>query len=1004
MSYLATELNAWKELKSYYSAKGKNLNLQTLFNNDSKRFDKFSLNFKKNETEILLDFSKNLIDEETYSLLLNLVNDAGLDKWRDDMFKGEPINFTEQRSVLHVALRNRSNTPIKVNGKDVMPDVNRVLEQMVKTSNEIRDGKWTGYTGKAITDIVNIGIGGSDLGPVMVTEALKPYAKKGLNVHFVSNIDGTHIAEVLKKLNPETTIFIVASKTFTTIETLTNAGTAKSWFLKSAVDVKHVAKHFVALSTNEKSCVEFGISPENMFEFWDWVGGRYSLWSAIGLSICILIGPTNFLDLLQGGHDMDLHFKETPFEKNMPVILAVLGIWYNNFFDAQTHAILPYDQYLHRFPAYFQQGDMESNGKYVTRGSKIVDYSTGPIIWGEPGTNGQHAFYQLIHQGTKLVPADFLAPVVSQNPIGKHHEILLSNFFAQTEALMKGKSREIVEQEFKSKGVQNYEPLVEHKVFKGNRPTNSIFYQKLTPKTLGSLIALYEHKIFVQGIVWGINSFDQWGVELGKQLAQAILPELEGEKQISTSDKSKNNKKLKFEEISFEKPFTYPIHEYKLLYEEENLKDYYELGENLRMFKKYYSAMKHSEHPHKPSQVLIADIYTKIEMKLFSKFFNQHSKIKNLLQLEECFVNENGIVMTVSDNYFVMSYTVIKMLKEIFNSELNFELFYFGEEDLSVKNIEMLEKIEGVKVIDLASLVNNEYLKLSPKYDIKPFAALFSSFKNVLLMDSDAIFFQSPDVLFKNSKFLSSGTLFFHDRTWVDPNINQKHKNFLLKFFSKEVPKHVKNLNFWNLKSFHEMDSGVVLINKQKHFVGLLATCSMFLEERKGEFYISGDKETFWMGLAAVEEDFEFFDYSTTGIPGVIEVPTLEELELENKVKTEIRKPKDLIISSQILHTDENYHPLWMNGGLINKLKPEKGIIKFSHFILEAQSDKWRHLIKKVDGEEGKFIDTNMYSLECDKKVKFLNLNCPIPLEEVFVDIFKKCGDVYLKYDQFLHL
>ncbi len=459
------------------------------------------------------------------------------------MFTGQKINTTEDRAVLHVALRNRSNTPIIVDGKNVMPAVNAVLKHMREFSEAIRSGAWTGYTGKAITDVVNIGIGGSDLGPVMATEALKPYAKPGLHVHFVSNVDGTHIVETTSRLNPETTLFIVASKTFTTQETLTNATSARDWFLKKAGDVKHVAKHFVALSTNEKEVSKFGIDTKNMFEFWDWVGGRYSLWSAIGLSIAVSIGPDNFEAMLDGAHAMDNHFRKTPLEQNLPATLGLVGLWYNDFFNAQTLAILPYDQYMHRFAAYFQQGDMESDGKSVTKsGERITDYQTGPIVWGEPGTNGQHAFYQLIHQGTKLIPCDFLAPIETQNPIGKHHPILLSNFFAQTEALMKGKTPAEVRAELTKEGFsgERLEKLIPHKVFEGNRPTNSILFQKLTPRTLGSLIAMYEHKIFTQGVIWNINSFDQWGVELGKQLAKAILPELEGAGKVTTHDASTN--------------------------------------------------------------------------------------------------------------------------------------------------------------------------------------------------------------------------------------------------------------------------------------------------------------------------------------------------------------------------------------------------------------------------------------------------------------------------------
>ncbi|KAI9193326.1 Phosphoglucose isomerase [Polychytrium aggregatum] len=544
----ASNLAAWKALQHHYDSGAKDLSILSLFQQDPARFDKFSASFTapgESQPSILLDYSKNGITEETFALLTDLLREARVEEWRDKTFNGALINTTENRAVLHIALRNRSNRPILVDGKDVVPEVNRVLAQMKSTADRIRSGEWKGYTGKSITDVVNIGIGGSDLGPVMVTEALKPYAQDDLRVHFVSNIDGTHLAEVLKKLNPETTLFIVASKTFTTIETITNATSAKNWFLQKAGDIAHVAKHFVALSTNAKAVTAFGISVENMFEFWDWVGGRYSLWSAIGLSIAIYIGFDNFAELLLGAHLMDNHFQTAPLEKNLPAILAIVGIWYNNFHGTETQAILPYDQYLHRFPAYFQQGDMESNGKYVTRDNvPITDYSTGPIIWGEPGTNGQHAFYQLIHQGTKVIPADFLAPVQSQNPIADnlHHEILLSNFFAQTEALMKGKTEEQVRAELVKEGIhgQALENLVPHKVFRGNRPTNSIFYQKLTPRNLGSLIALYEHKIFVQGIVWNINSFDQWGVELGKQLAKAILPELSGDAPVHTHDSSTN--------------------------------------------------------------------------------------------------------------------------------------------------------------------------------------------------------------------------------------------------------------------------------------------------------------------------------------------------------------------------------------------------------------------------------------------------------------------------------
>lgn len=532
-----TSLQSWKNLAEHYKI-ASNVHMRDLFAQDANRFEKFSLKIG----DILLDYSKNRVTEETMKLLFELAKEAKVQEWMNKMYSGEKINNTENRAVLHIALRNRSNSPIIVDGEDVMPKVNAVLEKIKGFCEKVQGGAWKGYSGKSITDIVNIGIGGSDLGPYMVTEALKPYGKAGLNVHFVSNVDGTHIAETLKKVNPETTLFIIASKTFTTQETLANANSAKAWFLEKAKDSAAVAKHFVALSTNAKEVAAFGIDTNNMFEFWDWVGGRYSLWSAIGLSIAVYIGYDNFIELLSGAHDMDNHFKNTPFEKNIPVVLALLGIWYNNFFDADSHAILPYDQYLHRFAAYFQQGDMESNGKGVTRDGQKVDYSTGPIIWGEPGTNGQHAFYQLIHQGTKLVPADFLAPAQSQNPIGDHHPKLMSNFFAQTEALMKGKTAAEAKVELEKAGVtgQTLEELTQHKVFSGNRPTNSILFKKLTPKTLGTLIAMYEHKIFVQGMIWDINPYDQWGVELGKQLANKILPELMAEEKISSHDCSTN--------------------------------------------------------------------------------------------------------------------------------------------------------------------------------------------------------------------------------------------------------------------------------------------------------------------------------------------------------------------------------------------------------------------------------------------------------------------------------
>ena len=531
------DLLAWKELEAHQQELA-SVQMRDLFQNDPQRFERFSLRFD----DLLLDFSKNRITEKTLNLLRELARQSSLSSWIEKMFSGERINSTEDRAVLHIALRNRSNRPIIVDGHDVMPAVNAVLKHMREWTESIRSGQWRGYTGKAITDIVNIGIGGSDLGPVMVTEALKPYSRRDLNVHFVSNVDGTHIAETLRELNPETTLFIIASKTFTTQETLTNAHSARTWFLQTASDAAHVAKHFVALSTNEAEVRKFGIAPENMFEFWDWVGGRYSLWSAIGLPIAVSIGMDNFEELLMGAHLMDEHFRTTPLEQNLPATLALIGLWYNNFWDADTQAILPYDQYLHRFSAYFQQGDMESNGKSMTRDNQACEWSTGPVIWGEPGTNGQHAFYQLIHQGTKLIPCDFLAPVESHNPLGEHHEILLSNFFAQTEALMKGKTEEEVRDELKVSKLspEAIDKLVPHKVFAGNQPTNSILFQKLTPRTLGSLIALYEHKIFAQGILWNINSFDQWGVELGKQLAKAILPELKGSAAVTSHDSSTN--------------------------------------------------------------------------------------------------------------------------------------------------------------------------------------------------------------------------------------------------------------------------------------------------------------------------------------------------------------------------------------------------------------------------------------------------------------------------------
>ncbi len=535
MSIAHTEI--WKKLEQHQKTIAP-LTMRDMFRQDGKRFERFSLRLG----DLLLDYSKNRITAETMSLLQELAHTAGVEALRDKMFAGEPINLTEKRAVLHVALRNFSSRPIKVGGQDVMPEVRAALDHMKAFSESVRGGAWTGYTGKPIRAVVNIGIGGSDLGPVMVTEALRPYRRDDLELHFVSNVDGSHVAEVLKRVDPETTLFLVASKTFTTQETMANAHTARAWFLARAKEEKHIAKHFVALSTNAKEVAKFGIATENMFVFWDWVGGRYSLWSSIGLSIALGIGFDNFRALLEGAHEMDEHFRTAPLDKNLPVTLAVLGIWYNNFFGAETHAILPYDQYLSRFPAYFQQGDMESNGKRVTRDGQVVDYQTGPVIWGEPGTNGQHAFYQLLHQGTKLVPCDFLASVETHNPVGEHHTLLLANYLAQTEALMTGKTEAEARAELEAAGMKGeaLEALLPHKVFPGNRPSNSLLYQKLDPRTLGKLIALYEHKIFVQGAIWNINSYDQWGVELGKKLATAILPELRAAGTVSAHDASTN--------------------------------------------------------------------------------------------------------------------------------------------------------------------------------------------------------------------------------------------------------------------------------------------------------------------------------------------------------------------------------------------------------------------------------------------------------------------------------
>nr|WP_315401704.1 glucose-6-phosphate isomerase [uncultured Sphingobacterium sp.] len=531
-----TETAAYRYLADHYIRINEH-SLKDLFAADDFRFEKYSIEFN----DLLLDYSKNRVNDETLALLRQLAKECQLSEAIEAMFQGEKINETEGRQVLHTALRNQSGKAIFVDGQDVMKDVNAVLAQMESFTNRILSGEWKGYTGKTITDVVNIGIGGSDLGPVMVTEALKAY-RTHLNMHFVSNVDGTHIAEAIKNLDPETTLFLIASKTFTTQETMANANTARDWFLKSGAQQTDVAKHFAALSTNTAAVAAFGIDTKNMFQFWDWVGGRYSLWSAIGLSISLAVGFDHFKELLTGAFEADEHFRTAAFEENIPVTLALLGIWYNNFFEAESHAILPYDQYLHRFAAYFQQGDMESNGKCVDRNGNAVDYQTGPIIWGEPGTNGQHAFYQLIHQGTKLIPCDFIAPAISLNPIGKHHQMLLSNFFAQTEALMNGKSEEVVVAELRAAGKseEEIEKLKAFKVFEGNRPSNSILLKKVTPRSLGTLVALYEHKIFVQGIIWNVFSFDQWGVELGKQLAGQILPELESEDIITTHDSSTN--------------------------------------------------------------------------------------------------------------------------------------------------------------------------------------------------------------------------------------------------------------------------------------------------------------------------------------------------------------------------------------------------------------------------------------------------------------------------------
>jgi len=532
-----SQTKSWHALQTHFQ-EIRNARMDAWFQEDSRRFEAFSMRLG----DILVDYSKNRISGKTLQLLYHLAAEVHLDEAIEKMFQGKPINETENRAVLHVALRNRSNHPIRVDGRDVMPAVNAVLKQIHAFSDQVRSGEWRGYTGKAIKNVVNIGIGGSDLGPRMVTACLKPYAQSGLVVHFVSNVDGTHVTETLKSLDPETTLFLIASKSFTTQETMINAASARQWFLQKAGQEKYIANHFVAISTNKPAVIQFGIDPKNMFRFWDWVGGRYSLWSAIGLSIACYIGFENFEKLLAGAHAMDHHFRTSPFSENLPVTLALIGIWYNNFFGVETEAILPYDQYMHRFAAYFQQGNMESNGKTVDRNNKPVTYQTGPIVWGEPGTNGQHAFYQLIHQGTKLIPTDFIAPAISHNPLGDHHDILLSNFFAQTEALMNGKNQEEAADELRSAGHSETEVqrLAPHRMFAGNRPSNSILVKQLTPYNLGSLIAMYEHKIFVQGVIWNIFSFDQWGVALGKQLANKILPELKGKDAVVNHDASTN--------------------------------------------------------------------------------------------------------------------------------------------------------------------------------------------------------------------------------------------------------------------------------------------------------------------------------------------------------------------------------------------------------------------------------------------------------------------------------
>jgi len=532
-----TNLASWKALQTHFE-QIKDVHMRDMFEQDDKRFSKFSASMD----DILLDFSKNRINDETFKLLCELAKETGVEQWRDQMFAGKPINVSEFRPVLHTALRNRSNEPVYVDGENVMPKINRVLAQLRYFTERIRGGHLRGYSGHVFKDIVNIGIGGSDLGPHVVCDSMKPYAQRGLNVHFVSNVDPTHLTEILKFVEPESTLFIISSKTFSTQETMLNAQSARDWFVELTGNDKAVSRHFVAVTTNKQVASDFGILEENMFEFWDWVGGRYSLWSAIGLPIALYLGMDHFEEMLEGAHAMDVHFKSTPMEKNLPMILALLGIWYNNFFDAQSHAVMAYNQYLRRLPAFLQQLDMESNGKTINREGKRVDYLTGPIIWGETGSNCQHAFFQLLHQGTKPVPADFLIPARSKNPLGIQHSVLLSNYLAQTRALMKGKTEDEAKIELEGAGVSEevIADVLPHKIFEGNKPTNSIIFENLDPKTLGALLAMYEHKVFVQGIIWNINSFDQWGVEYGKQLASDIQAELAGRKETTAYDDSTN--------------------------------------------------------------------------------------------------------------------------------------------------------------------------------------------------------------------------------------------------------------------------------------------------------------------------------------------------------------------------------------------------------------------------------------------------------------------------------